>query len=117
MDTVIYLGSHLTADGSTDAAVARRIGEARHSFVALNAVWKHTSLSRKRKLDIFDACVVSKLLFSLEPLYLKTAARKCVDAFRAACLRRMFGILHPMLSRISNDQVRRVAERERIIAI
>ena len=62
----VYLGGLLTTTGSARCAVSRRLGEARGTFTLLSAVWSHSSLSRARKQRVYEACVVSKLLYSLE---------------------------------------------------
>ena len=106
-----YLGSFLNADGKADYAVGRRIGESRSAFKSLQVVWNHANLTRARKLEVFDACVMSKLMFSLEPMCLKLKERTRIDAFQAQSLRRILGIAHSMFSHVSNDTVRQVAKR------
>ena len=44
--SAVYLGSLLRADGKTGASVARRVGEARASFDALQAVWRHANIRK-----------------------------------------------------------------------
>jgi hypothetical protein len=106
-----YLGSFLSADGKADYAVGRRIGEARGALKKLQVVWSHANLTRVRKLEIFDACIMSKLLFSLEPMCLKLKERNRIDGFQAQALRRILGIPHSMFSHVSNDAVRQAAKR------
>ena len=110
--SAVYLGSLLRADGKTGASVARRVGEARASFDALQAVWRHANISRARKVNLFSACVVSKLTYSLETLCLHTADRVKIDAFQAQCLRKIFNIAHSMISHVSNAEVRRRANQQ-----
>ena len=54
---------------------------------------------------IFDACVVSKILYGLESLFLLQADRTKLDGFYAKCLRKISGIQHSMISRVSNKEV------------
>ena len=82
-----HLGSFLSADGKADYAVGRRIGEVRGALKKLQVVWSHANLTRVRKLEIFDACIMSKLLFSLEPMCLKLKERTRIEAFRIRCSR------------------------------
>ena len=112
--SAVYLGSLLCADGKTGSSIARRIGEARGSFTALQSVWKHANISRHRKTHLFNACVVSKLTYSLEMLCLRKADRDRVDAFQVQCLRKIHGIPHSMISHVSNDEVREQARQTRL---
>ena len=64
-DQIIYLGNVLCADGSAASEVSRRLGAARGEFDKLNRVWKHASITTARKIEIFNAFVMSKLLYTL----------------------------------------------------
>ena len=105
-----YLGGILSADGTCTSAVVSRLGEGRSVFQNLLAIWKHSTLPLSRKLAVFRACVLSKLMYSLEVYCLKKHERDKLDAFHAMCLRRILRIPHPMLSHISNKTVFERAE-------
>ena len=60
-DSMLYLGSSLSADGRAGSELNRRLGMARADFSTLARVWKHASISRRRKLQILNACIISKL--------------------------------------------------------
>ena len=62
-DSMVYLGSFLSSDGRAGVELGRRIGEAKCSFDRLEKMWSHSSLSRLRQIEIFDGCVMSKLLY------------------------------------------------------
>ena len=68
-------------------------------------IWSHAGISRRRKLDIYMSCVVSKLLYSLESVWLVQHERLRLDAFHHSCLRKMLGIQHSYLSRVPNSEV------------
>ena len=87
------------------------MGEARGAFHKLCAVWRHANLSVKDKLRVFDACVVSKLLYSLECECLLQGDRRRLDGFYAQCLRSLQRIEHSMYSHISNEEVLTRADR------
>ena len=108
-DRVVYLGALLHAAGDPKAEVDRRIGEARSSFACLEKVWSHANLTVKEKLRIFDACVVSKLLYGLDSLCLRQAERRRLDGAQALWLRKILRIPHSYISRIANEEVRRKA--------
>ena len=65
---VTYLGSIITCDGNCEREVSRRIGEGRSVFKILSKLWCHANLSIHRKLQIFNACIVTKVLYALESL-------------------------------------------------
>ena len=73
-ESMVYLGSLLTCDGRACTELSRRIGIARGEFRALQRVWKHSRLSRTRKLHIYSALVESKLTYSLASLVLMPLA-------------------------------------------
>ena len=106
----MYLGGLLSANGSPSTAVTRRLGEATGSFNKLERVWKHSSLTSKRKLAVYQACVISKLLYGLEVICLRQAERTRIAAFHARCLWLILRIPHSMISRITNAEVLRQAD-------
>ena len=53
----------------------------------------------------FQAVIVSKLLYGLSSSWLNAAKRRRLDGFQARCLRKIFNMKHPYLSRVSNDEV------------
>ena len=114
VSSAVYLGSLLREDGNTGASIARRVGEARGAFESLKTVWKHANITRQRKLYLFNACVVTKLTYSLEALCLRQADRDKIDAFQAQCLRKIFGVPHSMISRVSNEAVRNMSRHHKI---
>ena len=62
----IYLGGMLNCDGRVASELSRRIGEATGILDKLKKLWSHSSIGLARKLKIYDACVLSKLLYSLD---------------------------------------------------
>ncbi len=112
VEQAIYLGSLLTTNGYATASLVRRLGEAIGVFNRLIAVWKHANLTTPQKLRIFDACVVSKLLYALECEWLLAGNRKKLDGFYITCLRSIQRIPHPMISHVSNAEVLLQAGRQ-----
>jgi len=108
----VYLGGLLCTDGQYDRELTRRIAEGRCSFKKIAAVWKHANISRKRKHKVFEACVVSKLLYGLESVWLLKAALQRLDAFYLYCLRIIGGVKPSMVSRISNQEVLKIFEAQ-----
>ena len=62
-------------------------------------------MTKQRKLEIFDACVLSKLRYGIASAGLLKADLRRLDGFQARCLRTMLGIKHSYISRICNKEV------------
>ena len=63
---------------------------------------------------IYNACVLGKLLYSLETLSLRAADLARLDAFHAQTLRRICGIPHSMFSHISGAAVWRMSAQRQL---
>ena len=113
-DEVVYLGSLITMNGKAKSEISRRIGEATQVFYTLQSVWKHANITRQRKKEILDSMVISKLIYNLENLWLYAADRNRLDAFYCRCLRRIWNISPSYYSRISNEEVYRRTDAEKI---
>ena len=100
-----YLGATIADDGRFGQELARRLGMAKTDFRELARVWKHSALSRARKIRIFDSLIVSKLLYGLATAWLNTSQRRRLDGFQNRCLRQIWGIKPAYVSRISNREV------------
>ena len=70
---ITYLGSIMSDDGRVSRELARRLGMAHSEFRALCKIWRHSSLGRKRKIKIFEATVLPKLLYGLAAAWLNTS--------------------------------------------
>ena len=101
----IYLGGCISCDGRAGAEITRRIGEGHKMFESLRMLWEHGAVTARRKIRIYTSCVVSKLLYSLESLWLLQVDRARINAFHCMCLRRIQRIPHSYISRISNAEV------------
>ena len=62
-------------------------------------------MSGSKKIRIFEACVLSKLLYSLHVGVLNTAERRRLDGFQARCLRKILRIAPAYISRTPNTVV------------
>ena len=102
---LVYSGSTLSASGDIISEVNRRQGMASADFTAFERVWKHSSLISRSKLRVFNACVVSKLLYCLHTAWLNKAELRRLDAFQTSCLRKILRIPHSFISRVSNAEV------------
>jgi hypothetical protein len=100
-----YLGSTLASDGQAVAELTMRLGAAEADFRKLKQIWSHGNISKPRKLQIYYACVVSKLMYCLHTVWLNDSETRRLDAFHLRCLRRIAGIGHSYFSRVSNRSI------------
>ena len=68
-----YLGGMLCGTGRPDAELAQKIGVATADFNKLRRVWCHSNVCMSKKLQYFNALVVSRLLHGLSTAWLVTA--------------------------------------------
>ena len=97
------------ASGKATAELNRRLGLATADFHALCRVWKHTVLDTAQKVQIFSACIISKLMYSLHTAWSGNADICKLDAFQARCLRQILCIPPSFVSRVTNEHVLRQA--------
>ena len=114
VDRVVYLGSILVSSASAEPELSRRLGEANGSFKTLDACWKHTNIKTERKIQIYLACVVSKLMYCLDSLWLLQGDIQRLDGFHAKCLKRILKIEPSYVSRVSNDFVLKSANQDQL---
>ena len=103
--SISYLGALLDSSGSIQSELARRIGMATADFKALSRIWNHTSVTKELKYRIYQACIVSKLLYGLQVAWLTKTQRLRLDGFHARCVRKIVEGPHSFWSRISNADV------------
>ena len=100
-----YLGTILAADGTLKGEIGRKLAAAWGEFQKLRRAWHHTNLSKRRKLEVFQAVITSRALYGLEGAWLNAAERRRLDGFQAKCLRQILGIKSAFLSRVPNKVV------------
>ena len=92
--------------------MGRRIGEATAVFNNLRDVWKNAGINKHRKIEVYNACVVSKLLFSLECEALRKSDKSRVDAFHCRCLRRILKVAPSWISHVPNNVILAAADSQ-----
>jgi len=102
---LMYLGSAVSDDGRAKRELSRRVGMAAGEFRQLSRLWRHSRLDRARKLEIFNAVILPKLLYGLAAAWLNTAEQRKINGFQNRCLRAVWGIKPAFISRISNARV------------
>ena len=88
-----YLGSTISSNLSLDAILNMQIGKAVTAMACLEKrVWENSMLPINSKMKVYQACLLSTLLYGSEAwtLYLQQECR--LNAFHLLCLRRILGI-------------------------
>ena len=107
-----YVGSF--EDGKAVLEITRRIGACKGLFNKLTRFWTHAAISLKRKLQVFQSIIVSKLTYGLAGLWLGIAEQRRVDAFQNYWLRRILRIPSAYMSRVRNEEVLRRASQKQL---
>ena len=105
-----YLGSTIAASGRMDSDVEKRIAQASKAFGALRTpVFRDRDLLLRTKRNIYQACVLSVLLYASECWIPLRKHRRKLDSFHHRCLRTILGISNRQqwAQRITSQEVRR----------
>ncbi|XP_069996592.1 uncharacterized protein [Penaeus vannamei] len=87
-----YLGSIIAKNTSVDQDICTRLGKAATTFGRLtNRVWKNKTLSIRTKVQVYEACVLSILLYGTECWATYLPQESNLSAFHTANLRFILG--------------------------
>ena len=93
VEKFVYLGSTITSSLSLDEELNSRIGKAATTFGKLiGRVWTNNKLTTKTKMLVYQACVLTTLLYGSETWTLYACQEKRLNSFHMRCLRRILGI-------------------------
>lgn len=99
-----YLGSTVSDTVSLDEEINIRIGKAATSFGKLTKrAWQNKYLTAKTKILIYDACVLSTLLYASETWTMYRRQERKLNTFHLRCLRKILGI--KWQDRVPNSKV------------
>lgn len=88
-----YLGSTVDTSNSLDCELDIRIGKASTTFGRLSErVWKNNSLSLHLKIKVYEACILSILLYGSETWCTYHRHEHRLNTFHFRCLRSIIGI-------------------------
>ena len=88
-----YLGSTITDKLSLDAEINKMIGKAASILARLTArVWTSPKLSVKTKMAVYNACVISTLLYGSETWTTYAGQERRLNTFHLRSIRRILGI-------------------------
>ena len=108
-DSIKYLGAMLHKTGRVDSEIGSKIGYTNQEFRTIMQIWNHTNIRKQRKLQLYQALILSKLLYGLQTIWLSKRLRQKINAFHCASVRKIIGIPHSYVSRVTNAEVLRLA--------
>ena len=99
-----YLGSTISSNLSLDAELNTRIGKAASCMARLSKrVWENKRLTVTTKAQVYQACVLSTLLYGSETWTLYAKQTQRLHTFHMRCLRRLLGVTWK--DHVSNEDV------------
>ena len=99
-----YLGSVISSSLNLDLELNGRIGKAPSIMGRLSRrVWENTKLTTNTKIAVYQACVLSTLMYGSECWTLYSRQEQRLNAFHLRCIRRILGI--SWQQHITNDEV------------
>jgi len=108
VEDFIYLGSCLSSSGSLDKEISCRLAKASSSFGRLwTRVWRERGITRKTKVAVYRAVVLTSLLYGCETWTCYRRHIKKLDQFHLRCLRRLLDVRWE--DRVTNQEVLRRA--------
>lgn len=108
VDAFVYLGSLVSSNSRASAEVDRRLASASRCFGMLQCIFKATDLSISTKRLVYNACVLSTLLYGAECWPILRCDEIRLDAFHHRCLRAILGVtrLDQQVRHIKNADIR-----------
>ena len=93
VENFTYLGSTISSSLSIDSEINSRIAKAATVMAKLNQrVWNNSRLTEKTRLRVYQACVLSTLLYGSESWTTYARHEKKLNSFHLRCLRRILQI-------------------------
>ncbi|KAI0236502.1 hypothetical protein LSAT2_012947 [Lamellibrachia satsuma] len=88
-----YLGSSISNNLSLDTDINRRIGKAACTMAKVTKrVWENKMFTENNKMRIYQACVLSTLLYGSESWTTYMCQERRLNTFHMRCLKRILGI-------------------------
>ena len=102
VDKAKYLGAIITKKANREIDLENRLSIARATAIKLRTFWRKVEVSRIWKLQVYNAVVISQLIYAFDSLHLTDTCKRKLDAFHMRGLRYVFGIPPAFVSQISN---------------
>ena len=108
-----YLGTKVTWDAPTKAAIEDRKAKGHTAYMKLQQLWR-SKLHTRAKIKIFQSTIVPSLTYSLDTLTLELKHFKTIDGWYHRYLRRCIGVKASYYSHVSNRRVSACAGRPKL---
>jgi len=92
VDEFCYLGSYISYNGSCEKDVKVRIGKAAAVFGKMRKIWRNSNISLKVKTSLYEAIILSTLLYTVLTWPLTATLTKSLDAAHHRWQRSILGI-------------------------
>jgi len=112
-----YLGSRISRSQSAMPEIGRRIGLGLARTKDLKSLWKGTGISRKRKIELCDSLIGTKVLYGLETMNMLPREEKRIDVAQMRIYRTALGLAPPYIATqkgfeyIKNDDILKIPTR------
>ena len=110
-----YLGSKITECGKSTDEIKCRIGKAGSAFGSLNKIMRARNINLRTKMNIYNATVLSILLYGSETWTITKVDSNKLDAFHHKCLRKVLGVTYR--DRIKNCDIIKRTKQQKISEI
>jgi len=104
-DKYEYLGGTITPNASRNAEISSRMSKALGTCKKLKLFWKKTNASIGWKIQVYNAIIISQLIYGLNTLNITPSIKDRLNAFHMRGIRYILNIDHSYYSRISNEEV------------
>ena len=102
-ETIIFLGSKITADGDCSHEIKRHLLLGRKAMTNLDSMLKSRDITLPTKVHLVKAMVFPVVMYGCESWTVTKAERRRIDAFELWCWRRLLRI--PWTARRSNQSI------------
>ena len=114
VEEVKYLGCHLNSRSDYKRELQQRIRHCTWTMKTLAEVWKGHRCSTQWKLRVYEAVVLSRLLYGLETVTLTNSLGKCLEVMHIRQLRQILKLPTTFMDRYwTNERVRNKAAEEK----
>ena len=105
VDELCYLNSYISQNGNCEKEAKVRIGKASAIFGKVKKVWRNKHINLLTKLILYEALVLSTLLYGAEVWPLTVTLSKKLEAAHYRWLRGILGIT--WRDKVTNEEVRK----------
>ena len=87
VDEVIYLGGQITSNASREREIINRMSKALATCRKLKTFWKKTDAKLVWKIQVYNAIIISQLIYGLNTLNITPAMKSRLNAFHMRGIR------------------------------